>query len=416
MSGGPLPPTLPPTLDEASCTAERQRVIKKAMAVSQKRAADRLSAMREALYIPAAAGAEKEFRCSDSFTSLRYVVAGNFSVTSPVCNFVLVHDFFDTVEATALLMKHITSHHEGCQAVCFNYPGQSGTEWAHLGGAERARGAVEPVHNNDWIADRLHELLQHTEAAGEILLSTPFHLVGMGNGACVAAAFAQRWGAHPSYAHSLRSFVSVNGFLNPDPQLRAILHSAAQVALSASPTRPDIPVSFWTKFVFSDEYLKKVPRSLALHTYTAVSNLITNEGRGKIARGALQHRDVRGGLDPRNGVRTVVATVTADVGHAGGGGVDVDASGGVGESAGANASGSAGGGGATASTGASATTSASINAVAGASVSSVLTLAPVRVPVIVLQSTENLLVSPTHVDAFVSGRTTHHLFSHQVSG
>lgn len=41
--------------------------------------------------------------------------------------------------------------------------------------------------NNDWIADKLHELLKHAESEGEILLSCPFHLVGIGNGACIAA-------------------------------------------------------------------------------------------------------------------------------------------------------------------------------------------------------------------------------------
>jgi len=59
--------------------------------------------------------------------------------------------------------------------------------WPRVSLAERDRGAVEPVLNNDWIADRLHELLQHAEEEGDILLSCPFHLVGIGNGACIAA-------------------------------------------------------------------------------------------------------------------------------------------------------------------------------------------------------------------------------------
>lgn len=56
-----------------------------------------------------------------------------------------------------------------------------------MSAAEKQRGATEPVLNNDWIADRLHELLMHAEEEGEILLSCPFHLVGIGNGACIAA-------------------------------------------------------------------------------------------------------------------------------------------------------------------------------------------------------------------------------------
>jgi pimeloyl-ACP methyl ester carboxylesterase len=150
---------------------------------------------------------------------------GGMSTSTTRCNFVVVHDFFDTCDATALLFKPITLRHDGCQALCFNYPGQANTVWPRLPAAERERGAREPVLNNDWIADRMHELLLHAEDAGELLLSKPFHLVGVGNGACIAAAFCQRWGSHEAYAHSLRSLVSVNGFLSPDPQLAAILHS-----------------------------------------------------------------------------------------------------------------------------------------------------------------------------------------------
>ena len=117
-------------------------------------------------------------------------------------------DFFDTCDGAAILFKPIVQRHEGCQVLCFNYPGQANTGtiivpqfaglsidcpalkfkvWPRLSAAERDRGAVEPVLNNDWMADRLHELLQHAEQEGEILLSCPFHLVGMGNGACIAA-------------------------------------------------------------------------------------------------------------------------------------------------------------------------------------------------------------------------------------
>lgn len=79
--------------------------------------------------------------------------------------------------------------------------------WPRLSAAERDRGAVEPVLNNDWMADRLHELLQHAEQEGEILLSCPFHLVGMGNGACIAAGSYIR---HSLYFNMhLKYFVSI---------------------------------------------------------------------------------------------------------------------------------------------------------------------------------------------------------------
>ena len=333
---------------------KRQR---NAIAASQKKTTDRLTALNS---VSAVGGTAKEFRCSDGITVMPYIVDGNLSVNVKRINFVVLHDFFDTADATSLLMKNITAHHDGCQSLCFNYPGQSNTVWPRLPVAERERGALEPVHNNDWLADRLHELLQYVESQGDLLLSNPFHLVGFGNGACIAAAFAQRWGSHPAYVNSIRSLVSINGFLCPDPQLTAILHSAAELFENTTHSRPDVPVAFWSRFVFSEDYLNRVSPNLALNIYTAVSNPVTNEGRTKIARGALQHRDLRGGLAPDLPQRNVVATVLGTGSTTGGG------------------KGGYGGG------------SASVGG--GAAMSSVLTLSPVQIPLVILQSTENLLV------------------------
>ena len=197
--------------------------------------------------------------------------------------------------------------------------------------------------NNDWLADRMNELLQYAEENGDFLLTRPFHLVGIGNGACIAAAFLKKHGQSELYRSTIKGLVSINGFLQPDPQLSSILHSAAQVFESTPHSRPDIPVSYWARFIFSEEYLQNINPNLALNILTAVSNPLTNEGRMKIARGCLQHKDLRGHLTPENLQR-------AD--------------------------------------------------------------APV-VPIIVLQSTENLLVNASNVDQFITGRKARHLWSHQ---
>jgi pimeloyl-ACP methyl ester carboxylesterase len=290
-----------------------------------------------------------------------YIVIGNMAINPTRCNFIVIHDFFDVADATSLLFKNVTQVHNGCQVLCFNYPGQANTVWPRLSMAEKGRGAIEPALNNDWIADRLHELLQYVEAIGDLSLSNPFHLVGIGNGASIAGAFAQRWGEHSSYYNSFRSIVSVNGFLHPDPQLTAILHSSADLFENTTHSRPDIPVSFWSRFLFSEEYLTRVNPNLALNILTAVSNPITNDGRRKIARGAMQHRDIRGGLAPDLLERKVVATATAST------------------------------------------------------VRDLLTLYPVKVPVVLLQSTENMLVNASNVDPFLAGRNTKHLWSHQLN-
>ena len=155
-----------------------------------------------------------------------YVTLGSFVPGTIKCSFIVVHDFFDTCDATSILFKSVVAKHPGCQVLCFNYPGQANTVWPRPPPAEKQRGAKEPVLNNDWISDRMHELLQHADSNGDILLrDSPFHFVGFGNGSCIAAAFIQKWGSHQLYASNVRSFVSINGFLHPDPQLAAILHS-----------------------------------------------------------------------------------------------------------------------------------------------------------------------------------------------
>ena len=339
----------------------------KAMKAMQKKSTERLSAQSVIEGNAGLVGAPQEIRCADGITKFPYMVIGSFSLEVKRCSFIVVHDFFDTCDATAILFKPIVQRHDGCQAVCFNYPGQAHTVWPRLSKAEKERGAKDPIINNDWIADRMHELLQHAEKGGEILLTNPFHLVGIGNGASIAAAFVQKYGRSPLYSQGLRSVVSVNGFLYPDPQLSAILHSSYQVFESAPHSRPDIPVSYWSRFVFSDEYLARINPNLALQIYTAVSNPITNDGRSKITRGALQHRDMRGSLAPDFKPKQATRGSGDQEPHISTAGPDAGQ------------------------------------------------FLPVQVPVIMLQATENGLVNASNVDSFLVGRHSKHLWSHMLN-
>ena len=338
-----LPRTMSPP---KKVMTDRERI---ALAASQKRASDRLSSQNKSEGNMAAVGEPKVFRCADGITKMTYIALGNINLESTRTNFIIVQDFFDTCDSTAIFFKPIVQRHNGCQIFCFNYPGQANTTWPRPPPAERQRGAQDPIFNNDWIADKMHELLQYAEENGDILLTNNFHLVGFGNGACIASAFLQRWGKSPLYSESVKSLVVINGFLYPDPQLAAILHSAAQVFESTPHNRPDIPVSYWARFIFSEEYLSKINPNLALNIYTAVSNPITNEGRMRISRGCLQHRDMRSSLSPENLTKP---TYPGDI-------------------------------------------------------------AGYSVPVILLQSTENALVNASNVDNFLVGRKAKHLWSHQ---
>ncbi|ETV94329.1 hypothetical protein H310_11976 [Aphanomyces invadans] len=70
---------------------------------------------------------------------------------------------------------------------------------------------------------------------------------------------------------------------------------------SCSPaSRPDLPVYFHARFLFSGAYLATVSTPLALNLYTAVSNSITLDGRVALCLGALSHLDVRHDLGEMN--------------------------------------------------------------------------------------------------------------------
>ncbi len=91
-----------------------------------------------------------------------------------------------------------------------------------------------------------------------------FHVVGFGLGGSVALSFAARHGA--AYADTLRSVVAVNGFASVDSQLAAILHSSVNVFSCFPASRPELPLTYFSRFVFSEGYVSKVHLSHATHT------------------------------------------------------------------------------------------------------------------------------------------------------
>lgn len=78
-----------------------------------------------------------------------------------VLSFVVVHDFFDTLEKTFLLFKPLVLKYPGCQILCFNSPGQAWT---------RLPPGPEGLLTNTWLADRLDELMQVTERQYMLIL------------------------------------------------------------------------------------------------------------------------------------------------------------------------------------------------------------------------------------------------------
>ncbi len=169
----------------------------------------------------------------------------------------------------------------------FNLPGQADTEWQ-----------PEDVLNNDYYAACTRALLHYLGPNGvKQFLSTgicpPFFLFGNGNGANVAACTAMRY--QPEFP-GMRALVASNLFLHVDTQLAGILHDSVNVFACSPATRLDLPVYYFSRFLFSKKYVDKVGAALALNLYSAVGNTISNAGRIAICRGALAHADLRAGL------------------------------------------------------------------------------------------------------------------------
>lgn len=145
----------------------------------QDRIAERLANATAAA--PDPAGFERsEFLCADGVTLIPYAVTGTGAsllpaLSSPeadgsaaaeekstekqptreapvaVLSFVVVHDFFDTLEKTFMLFKPLLLRYPGCQMLCFNSPGQAGTCLPP---------EPEGLLTNVWVAERLDELMQ----------------------------------------------------------------------------------------------------------------------------------------------------------------------------------------------------------------------------------------------------------------
>ncbi|KAK1929889.1 hypothetical protein P3T76_014564 [Phytophthora citrophthora] len=201
-------------------------------------------------------------------------------------NLVVVHDLFDTWERLQILLQPLVARYRGrVQVLLWNYPGQAYTTWR--------RGTLL---NNSYHMTCLSALLGHvTGASGDerLLRDKPYHLVGIGNGGNIALSFC--CSPKPRDGNT-RSLVLLNSFSHVDAQLAQFLHDSVKVLTCTPESRPDLPIYFHARFLFSAAYLARVSTPLALNLYTAVLNPITLEGRQALTLGALAHQDLRSDL------------------------------------------------------------------------------------------------------------------------
>lgn len=223
----------------------------------------------------------------DGETSMPFCVMGESNTTPTATpntffNLVVIHDLFDTWERMQILLRPIITRYQGhIQVLVWNYPGQAYTTW---------RPGV--VLNNSYHAQCFQALLKYTRSQG-LFREAPYYLVGIGNGGNIATAFCCH--APPLDAHT-RGLLLVNSFTFISAQLAQFFHDCLKVFACTPESRPDLPVYFHTRFLFSSAYLARVSTPLALNLYTAVTNLITLNGRKALCHGALAHHDLRSEL------------------------------------------------------------------------------------------------------------------------
>lgn len=223
----------------------------------------------------------------DSDTSFPYTILSNednSSTESDTCfNMVICHDIFDTFDRLKVLLSPIISRHTNSQILLWNYPGQAYTKFPLNNGRKK-------FLNNDFFAECLDKLLIHVGVNGtnEFDSSRPFHLMGYGLGGAVSCLYAANY-----EAKLLRAVLLVNPLTYVDTHYASVMHDCRNVFFCTPETRPDLPVYFYSRFLFSDEYLEKVTSPLALNLHAAVHNPISLKGRLNLCSGVLSNVDVR---------------------------------------------------------------------------------------------------------------------------
>mmetsp|Transcript_7159 Transcript_7159/g.9288 ORF Transcript_7159/g.9288 Transcript_7159/m.9288 type:complete len:1307 (-) Transcript_7159:432-4352(-) len=269
--------------------------IRKALANRQKRKMNLLSDGRGRQ--DQQSNSARTLLCNDGVTRIPYKIIGDDTVQCEKISFIVCHDIFDTIDATKMMFMETVRAHRGCQVLLFNYPGQAWTTFpsslldANDDLQDKDRNSkIEQVLNNEFIAERLHELLSHVNRTGEFVTKIkPTHLVGIGSGLTVAIKFYDSYCKKDQQCVNIQSIVSINGIVEMEPQLTSILHASLSAFRSYPRDRPDLPVSFFAQFLFSENYFEKVPENLALSIHTAVMNPISLVGRIKLCSGFLKN-------------------------------------------------------------------------------------------------------------------------------
>ena len=195
------------------------------------------------------------------------------------CNLLVCHDVFDTYERFKIFFLPMVGRYPGMKILLWNYPGQAFTSFTN-----------DANLNNKYHADCLSKLLDHLRDTdkGKLFMDEQFFILAHGSGAAIATFFAAN-----QRSTNLNGMIFVNGLSYVDSHFASVFHDCRNVFSCSPESRPDLPVYFYARFLFSTSYLSKTTSSLALNMYTAVHNPITLNGRKRLCQGVLNHVDTR---------------------------------------------------------------------------------------------------------------------------
>ena len=198
-------------------------------------------------------------------------------------NIVVCQDLFDTLERMKIFLSSFVEQHPYHQILLWNYPGQAYTCFS-----------PKECLNNEFHANCLNGLLNHVGVDGtnEFDQRKPFFLLGHGYGGSVACRHA----AKCQYIPGLKGIYLINPLTFVDVHFASVMHDCRNVFSCSPETRPDLPMYFYSRFIFSKEYLNTVSTPLALNLYTAIHNPITVKGRVSLCDGVLNNVDLRESL------------------------------------------------------------------------------------------------------------------------
>ena len=232
---------------------------------------------------------ESTFQYDDS-TSFPYAILHNCSSESdstkssdnhkpPWCNLIICQDVFDTYERFKIFFMPMVARYPGMKILLWNYPGQAFTSFSD-----------DANLNNKYHAECLFKLLSHLEGTGKgtFSLDDRFFFLAHGSGASIATYYAATY-----RSTNLKGLMLVNGLSYVDTHFASVFHDCRNVFSCSPESRPDLPVYFYARFLFSQSYLNKTTSSLALNIYTAIHNPITLDGRKRLCQGVLGHVDTR---------------------------------------------------------------------------------------------------------------------------